>query len=521
MINKSLMHLMRCLQVIRQNQVLSKNGTLNKKWLPVPYRDSKLTMLLRDCFAYGNYGKVAMIVNASAEGADFDETLHALKYGALAKQVCVKNDLPRNDTNKQHRFLYNDNGHLIRGVVRKNRPSQITIEENAQVQKPVGSEETAKAPGFNFVESRVLPFGMEINDIQRLIDDRAMLQRELAELRSHCISLETEIREEVALEMAERLMAMEKVYNERLDAATLISEGKTAKKISNMKRRIHLNTPKVDKNTLDNIVSAQDVKDLAQQVNECEEEMARMRTVHESQVSALMKQLDATKRALQETKAEQSNLIRKSLASSAKASLLVTDASLAERQVNDRLLAELEHEKEKYGSVIQQFETLEEELTRVKSERDELRQTDVNHQEEFRLKDQLLKEARTRLLEREHEIYALKAKELANQPSLDEGNLKRETSNLLRTSVLEEVFVGALSETDKGTQQGTGKRLSEEAVHDHGVESETGDEENRSRNQNRKSGIVKKLARKFEPKPSNEPSGPVTRQRSARARIYS
>ena len=51
----------------------------------VPYRDSKLTRLFQSFFS--GHGTVTMIINVSGCSTTFDETLHALKYGALATQV--------------------------------------------------------------------------------------------------------------------------------------------------------------------------------------------------------------------------------------------------------------------------------------------------------------------------------------------------------------------------------------------------------------------------------------------------
>lgn len=51
----------------------------------VPYRDSKLTRLFQSFFS--GHGTVTMVINVSGCATTFDETLHALKYGALATQV--------------------------------------------------------------------------------------------------------------------------------------------------------------------------------------------------------------------------------------------------------------------------------------------------------------------------------------------------------------------------------------------------------------------------------------------------
>lgn len=81
-INTSLLTLGRCIQVLRHNQTNLDHPKL------VPFRDSKLTRLFQSFFC--GQGKAAMIVNINQCASMFDETLHALKYSAVAKQVRKK-----------------------------------------------------------------------------------------------------------------------------------------------------------------------------------------------------------------------------------------------------------------------------------------------------------------------------------------------------------------------------------------------------------------------------------------------
>jgi hypothetical protein len=106
-INNSLMQLMKCFEAMRHNTMVSKILELlhlhavvrqpdamqhpeSKKL--VPYRDTKLTRLFADSFGGLTTGATIMIVNAGPAAADFDETLHALKYGALVKDVRITKD---------------------------------------------------------------------------------------------------------------------------------------------------------------------------------------------------------------------------------------------------------------------------------------------------------------------------------------------------------------------------------------------------------------------------------------------
>ena len=79
-INQSLVVLGRCLEALRSNNK-------NKKQQLVPYRDSTLTRLFKDSLS--GWGRTVMIVNVSQVHADYDETVLALKYASIAKEVTI------------------------------------------------------------------------------------------------------------------------------------------------------------------------------------------------------------------------------------------------------------------------------------------------------------------------------------------------------------------------------------------------------------------------------------------------
>jgi hypothetical protein len=86
-INNSLMSLMHCLETIRWNQKhAAVNGGVARL---VPFRETKLTRLFQDNLAGAGAGYTVMILNVGQSPGDFDETVHALKYGALAKEIRI------------------------------------------------------------------------------------------------------------------------------------------------------------------------------------------------------------------------------------------------------------------------------------------------------------------------------------------------------------------------------------------------------------------------------------------------
>ena len=87
-INKSLMTLNRCLLALRQQN--SSNGVSNNNKVQPPYRESKLTQLFgKHWTSHHSASRTVMIVNVNPSASDFDETQHALTYASAARTVRV------------------------------------------------------------------------------------------------------------------------------------------------------------------------------------------------------------------------------------------------------------------------------------------------------------------------------------------------------------------------------------------------------------------------------------------------
>lgn len=78
-INRSLLALANCINAL---------ADCTKKQQHVPFRDSKLTRLLKD--SLGGHSKTVMITNVSPAADQFDETLNSLKYANRAKNIQTK-----------------------------------------------------------------------------------------------------------------------------------------------------------------------------------------------------------------------------------------------------------------------------------------------------------------------------------------------------------------------------------------------------------------------------------------------
>ncbi|XP_058639452.1 kinesin-like protein KIF20A isoform X2 [Onychostoma macrolepis] len=78
-INNSLLILGKCIAALRNNQ------GCRMKMSYIPFRESKLTRLFQGMFC--GRGRASMIVNINQCASTYDETLHVMKFSAVAKQV--------------------------------------------------------------------------------------------------------------------------------------------------------------------------------------------------------------------------------------------------------------------------------------------------------------------------------------------------------------------------------------------------------------------------------------------------
>ncbi|CAH8518202.1 unnamed protein product [Schistosoma guineensis] len=128
-INSSLLTLGRCIECLRYNQVHPDNPKL------VPYRDSKLTRLFQGFFT--GQGRACMIVNASPNPELFDETLHALRFAALARQVIVEvNPVPETSVLHPNKVKCKQRVQDIKQIKSSNQPIVKKIVGSDSVLEP-------------------------------------------------------------------------------------------------------------------------------------------------------------------------------------------------------------------------------------------------------------------------------------------------------------------------------------------------------------------------------------------------
>jgi kinesin family protein 18/19 len=80
-INKSLLALGNCINMLYENSKKAKRGH-------IPFRDSKLTRLLKD--SLGGNCRTVMIANISPFASHYEETKNTLNYANRTKDLCTK-----------------------------------------------------------------------------------------------------------------------------------------------------------------------------------------------------------------------------------------------------------------------------------------------------------------------------------------------------------------------------------------------------------------------------------------------
>ncbi|KAF4572601.1 hypothetical protein EYR36_007109 [Pleurotus pulmonarius] len=235
-INKSLMVLGQCMEVMRSNQrrlaaSLAHEGSgsdarmdtrdVKKGLALVPFRHSKLTELLMDYFV--GDGRVVMIVNVNPYDTGYDENSHVMKFSALAREVFVTPaPAPMQRVPPTPSKL----------LPRKSQTTRkVTIETNAPGRKSstavltvLEEEEPDEGPSNDSAE-----FTNPLVDA--LFDEIETLHVQLFECELKCAVIEAETREEVMKEMEERMRTMEKMYARRIMNEVERNETKTDAKI--------------------------------------------------------------------------------------------------------------------------------------------------------------------------------------------------------------------------------------------------------------------------------------------------
>lgn len=189
-INQSLTVLGRCLEILRWNQ-----RHPNQPQKVIPFRESKVTRLFQD--ALSCKGRTVMIVNVSPAVDDLEETLHALRYSAIAKEIETQ----------------------ARVTTWRNATDRNTLIGDSSLHLDQSSSNPAED------ELQVMPY-------EELLSTCESLRQQLVEAETRCLSVESDVRAEVAAEMEERMHELESMFQERVRAENKIAQKKLERKLA-------------------------------------------------------------------------------------------------------------------------------------------------------------------------------------------------------------------------------------------------------------------------------------------------
>ena len=106
-INKSLSQLMLCIQYLvkrgKAKAKASKDGAAPARPVAIPFRDSKLTWLLKEGLS-GN-ARTSLLAAVSPAKANYEDTLSTLRYAASAKNIKTESKILENPLEKKVREL--------------------------------------------------------------------------------------------------------------------------------------------------------------------------------------------------------------------------------------------------------------------------------------------------------------------------------------------------------------------------------------------------------------------------------
>ncbi|KAL3762210.1 hypothetical protein ACHAWU_004748 [Discostella pseudostelligera] len=298
LINASLMNLMRCLREMLNNQP-RKRGVAPKGGV-VPFRESKLTHMFMNHLTGPAASRTCMIVNVNPAADDYDETQHVLGYAATARNVTIS----AIDYNRKRRLLAEESkvkltmspkkviANIVKKISPKKRKESAVDSSSIQQSKRLrsGSHVGAAAPNHSHTTTTTTslnngqkfaraawkpPSGAvkdavhsENADLNNLREENFNLKLIVDDLRRQLFDGENEVREEVVEAMSEQLQESKEWYESRiLQLREQIDSLQSSKQAS-----MHPNSNEAD---------------LLERIDECEEEMKRMREEHDIVVEDL------------------------------------------------------------------------------------------------------------------------------------------------------------------------------------------------------------------------------------------
>ncbi|XP_077992075.1 uncharacterized protein LOC144446196 [Glandiceps talaboti] len=234
-INTSLLTLGKCITTLRYNQ---NHPKVQPKI--IPFRESKLTRLFQSFFM--GKGKASMIVNVNQCASMFDETMHVMKFSAIAKQVTTVTSkldnrwkevaFPKPASARNMSLAIRQGPIKDRATIGWATPSH-DVSKKAIHEIVIDEEEEEEDDEMELVEicgdsSTEEGQNEKMVQLMSIIDN---LKKALIVSKQEMAIMEVKVREEVCQEMAQQLVDIESTYSERLKEERLIVEEKCDKRI--------------------------------------------------------------------------------------------------------------------------------------------------------------------------------------------------------------------------------------------------------------------------------------------------
>ncbi|WVW85845.1 hypothetical protein I302_107883 [Kwoniella bestiolae CBS 10118] len=257
-INKSLMVLGQCLEVLRSNQQkMSSNNTAvstKKKLAVVPFRHSKLTEVFQNFFV--GDGRAVIIVNVNPYDTGFDENSHVMRFSAIAREIqttasnkvgssgfpLLKRQISTQFSALRNAVSGHGHGHGQGPMKIKVTVPVLPKPDDKDLEK--GGKKLAmdrESQGFVMVEEEleVVEESESESDeeddkdalVEYLFEQLREMKTRLYESEMRNASVEVEVREEVAKEMQESLQRMHDDFSKQLSEQVAANELKTDRKI--------------------------------------------------------------------------------------------------------------------------------------------------------------------------------------------------------------------------------------------------------------------------------------------------
>ncbi|GAA5841833.1 hypothetical protein JCM9279_003122 [Rhodotorula babjevae] len=230
-INRSLMVLGQCMEVLRKNQEREKG----RKTAIVPFRHSKLTEMFQSFFI--GDGKAVMIVNINPYETGYDENSHVMKFSAVAKSVVTT--LRRGPDNS-----------VLLAPAPAPAPLPVPAIEKKEVKKKeprvvrVSLVDGGEEEEVLYEEETDLDDDADEDEfVGALLDELSTLRTALLEAQMNAVLAVSTARSQLAKEYEAKMLAMDREHQRRLREEAVEADTKFNAKLDILTRLQAARTP--------------------------------------------------------------------------------------------------------------------------------------------------------------------------------------------------------------------------------------------------------------------------------------